>query len=69
MIFELSRCGGAAGDDSGEARAELIFEVSRCAPFEVSATGVSRELGASSAGDDSGEARAELRKATRAQAN
>ena len=35
-MFELSRCRGAAGDESGEARAEGMFELSRCPPFELS---------------------------------
>jgi hypothetical protein len=26
MMFELRRCRGAAGDESGEARAEMILE-------------------------------------------
>jgi hypothetical protein len=44
MILELRRCRGAAGDESGEARAEMILELRRCR---------------GAAGDESGEARAE----------
>ena len=35
-MFELRRCRGAAGDESGEARAEMKFELRRCPPFELS---------------------------------
>jgi len=37
MIFELRRCRGAVGDESGEARAEyMMFELRRCPQIELS---------------------------------
>jgi hypothetical protein len=35
-MYELRRCRGAAGDESGEARAEMMFEPRRCSQFELS---------------------------------
>jgi len=35
-MFELRRCRGAAGNESGEARAEMMFELIRCPQFELS---------------------------------
>jgi hypothetical protein len=58
-MFELRCCRGAAGDESGEARAEMMFELRRNQPaagVAVRAEGRSPEMRAEWI---SGEARAE----------
>jgi hypothetical protein len=59
-MFELRRCRGAAGDESGEARAEW-FELRRGPLFEQSGGPwpTRGEVRVDAAGDESGEARAE----------
>jgi len=56
-MFELRRCRGAAGDESGEARAEMMFELRRCPQFELSSG--QRPPRGESWVDSAGQARAE----------